>query len=88
MSSERDVAILQAIEELDRILGGVIAAGEVTVPARPAALRALENLWLARRTLGSVHPEPHKHQTEVVMRIYTSSAARMSSASVRCDSAM
>lgn len=55
VSSGRDAEILQAIEELDRIVDGVVPAGEVTLPGRPAPLRALENLWLTRRTLGSVH---------------------------------
>jgi hypothetical protein len=47
--------LLRRIEALDELIGETFPAGQLEMPGRPGALRAIENLWLARRTLGSVH---------------------------------
>lgn len=55
MSEPSPEELLESIESLDALIGETFPAGTFEVVARPGALRSIENLWLARRTLGSVH---------------------------------
>lgn len=52
------VELRHAVEDLRHLIELVdeaIPGGDLEVPRRPAALRAIENLYMARRTLGSIY---------------------------------
>jgi hypothetical protein len=55
MSERTPEELLEAIESLDTVIGETFPAGALQVVNRPAAIRSIENLWIARRTLGSIH---------------------------------